>query len=134
MTSNLTENFQFLVADPWAKDQVTFGQVKGIRTGGASEVLRSARGPLWLSTPNQVHRLDFALENKNTLEVHNFTRKLFYSTEPEKYNCLMWPRKRKGYQLSKAVLKYPVSLHSLPLSFSYLTSAFLDSHQRFQLP
>jgi hypothetical protein len=97
------------VADPWARDQVTFGQVKGIRTGGASEVLRSARGPLWLSTPNQVHRLDFALENKNTLEVHNFTRKLFYSTDPHSYNCLMWPRKRKGYQMVNAVLKYPVS-------------------------
>ncbi|KAI5450651.1 vacuolar membrane-associated protein iml1 [Naganishia albida] len=115
-SQRLSQNFQFLVADPWAKDHVTFGQVKGIRTGGASEVLNSARGPLWLSTPNQVHRLDFALENKNTLEVHNFTRKLFYSTEPYSYNCLMWPRKRKGYQLINAELKYPTRSYD----FNYL--------------
>lgn len=117
-SQRLTQNFQFIVSadasDPSLKRAT--GLAGAIRPGGASEVLRLARGPLWLSTPNQIHRLDFALENRNTLEVHNYTRRLDYRTTPWQYRCLVWPRQRKAYQPSSAVFRYPIRAND----FNYL--------------
>lgn len=116
-SQRLTQNFQFIVGADAADTSIKRAiGLAGIRPGGASEVLRLARGPLWLSTPNQIHRLDFALENRNTLEVHNYTRRLTYRTTPWEYRCLVWPRQRKAYQPSSAVFRYPIRAND----FNYL--------------
>lgn len=49
------------------------------------------------------------MDNRNTLEVHNYTRILNYATPSIEYECLVWPRKRTAYEVGHAVFKYPVS-------------------------
>lgn len=112
-SQRLSQNFQFIVGNT---THLKTGRVQGIVPGGASEVLRSTRGPLWLSTPNQVHSIDFCIENRNTLEVHNYTRKITYNNSPIAYKCLVFPRQRKGYQPAKAMFRYP----SRANDFNYL--------------
>lgn len=48
------------------------------------------------------------MDNRNTLEVHNYTRRLDYATPSMNYVCLVWPRQRKAYEFGTATFKYPV--------------------------
>ena len=80
----------------------------GLRVGGASEVLRNAKGAIYLLWSNHIHRLAFN-SSKQSVTVQRFVRKLRYSVEPAKYTCLVWPAQMKGFQGATATFKYPVS-------------------------
>ena len=117
-SQRLSQNFQFIVSGGKAARGAVLsrGDVEGIRSGGASDILKAAEGPLYLSTPNQVHRLNFATDNRNQIDVHIHTRMLDYTTTSMDYVCLVWPRKRKAYELGTATFKYPTRNYD----FNYL--------------
>ena len=79
----------------------------GLRAGGASEVLRDAKGAIYLSWYNHIHRLTFD-HQKQSVTVQRFVRKLRHTTEPEKYTCLVWASQMNGYCEAKATFSYPV--------------------------
>ena len=117
-SQRLSQNFQFIVSGGKAARGAVLsrGDVEGIRSGGASDILKAAKGPLYLSTPNQVHRLNFATDNRNQIDVHIYTRMLDYTTTSMDYVCLVWPRKRKAYELGTANFRYPTRNYD----FNYL--------------
>jgi hypothetical protein len=80
----------------------------GLRVGGASEVLRNARGAIYLLWSNHIHRLAFD-PLKQSVTVQRFVRKLRFSMEPVRYTCLVWPAQMNSYQPATTMFKYPVS-------------------------
>ncbi|KAL7422858.1 vacuolar membrane-associated protein iml1 [Cryptotrichosporon argae] len=89
----------------------------GLRVGGASEVLKDARGAIYLSWSNHIHRLTFD-PAKQSVTVQRFVRKVRHSTEPHAYKCLVWPYQTTGYREATADFKYPNV--DARLNFNYL--------------
>ncbi|KAK4690095.1 SEA/GATOR complex protein SEA1/DEPDC5, partial [Tremellales sp. Uapishka_1] len=112
------ENFQFVVlphdSETTKKVQEDTRKVLlyddannfGLRAGGASEVLKDANGPIYLSWSNHIHRLAFD-NTKQTVTVQRFVRKIQHSMEPVNYKCLVWPYQMNGYQEASAKFSYP---------------------------
>lgn len=86
----------------------------GLRVGGASEVLRDEKGAIYLLWSNHIHRLAFD-SMKQSVTVQRFVRKLTYSMEPVRYQCLVWPAQMNAYQTASAVFKYPVRVQSIAM-------------------
>jgi hypothetical protein len=128
-SQRLSQNFQFIVSGGKAARGAVLsrGDVEGIRSGGASDILKAAEGPLYLSTPNQVHRLNFATDNRNQIDVHIHTRMLDYTTASMDYVCLVWPRKRKAYELGTATFRYPTRNYD----FNYLDRLISGAEDQF---
>lgn len=122
----MVENFQFIVLPHSSDPLEDFGKLQalserrkvllpgesateGLRVGGASEVLRDAQGAIYLSWSNHIHRLAFDAD-KQSVTVQRFVRKMKHSTEPVKYECLVWPAQMKMFQQVSTNFTYPVSL------------------------
>jgi hypothetical protein len=80
------------------------------------------------------------MDNRNTLEVHNYTRRLDYATPPMDYVCLVWPRQRTAYELGTATFRYPVSSLRAPIvcrmkltKFPACPRSYADPQLRLQL-
>lgn len=116
-TELTAENFQFVVLHQDAPTELKVARTNkvlmqgestsaGLRPGGASEVLKDASGPIYLSWWNQIHRLAFDPQ-KQSVTVQRFVRKVRFSQDAVKYECLVWPAKMEAYQPARAVFEYP---------------------------
>ena len=100
----------------------------GLRVGGASEVLRDAKGAIYLLWSNHIHRLAFD-STKQSVTVQRFVRKLRYSMDPMRYTCLVWPAQMDAYQSASALFKYPVCSYS----FAMIQRLTLERRSQAQL-
>lgn len=60
---------------------------------GASEVLQTTNDPVYLSMPNEIHRLSYTGE---AIQVRRYVRRMPPSP-PLEYECLIWPKLGVGY-------------------------------------
>lgn len=79
-----------------------------LKIGGASEALRDPDSVIYLLLSHHIHRLSCDT-HKQSVTVQKFVRRLKYSTEAVKYECLVWPAQMRGFQRVQAAFDYPVS-------------------------
>ncbi|KAF8582674.1 hypothetical protein K439DRAFT_1413077 [Ramaria rubella] len=61
---------------------------------GVSEVLQTPFLPIYLSMPNEIHRLSY---NGEVIKVELHVRRVGSMTRPFDYECLVWPKLGDGY-------------------------------------
>lgn len=91
----LSQGFQFVVAPPGSRDGRS-----DIRRH-PSELLRpgnfSDGTPILLSTPTQIHRIEFSRQT-STIDVKRYIARMPDVLGPYEYHCCVWPRNFSGYQ------------------------------------
>ncbi|KAF5368784.1 hypothetical protein D9615_010396 [Tricholomella constricta] len=100
----LAQGFQFVLGRPAkgdeAEQRMALRRTKSLLTEeelpkpiGASIVLQSPDGPVYLSMTNEIHRISYTGE---AIQVRRYLRRMPPS-KPFLYQCLMWPKLGGGY-------------------------------------
>ena len=73
---------------------------------GASDFLKSITDHAYLSMSNQIHRISFDSLDQ-VIRLKRYVKKTTHSTDPFKYECLVWPRLGDGYTQVSTSFSYP---------------------------